>query len=329
MHDELAPDAQMFANRLHKNYKHLARWARQNSIYCYRVYDADLPEFAMAIDLYRNERTPEQVWIHVQEYEPPKSVDSERAQRRLQAALLAVQNVFKLESKYIFTKTRRPQKGLNQYEKLAQQQQFYSVSEQHLQFLVNFTDYLDTGLFLDHRITRQKLAELAKGKHFLNLFAYTASATVYAASGGARTTTTVDMSNTYLQWAQRNMALNQLEGAQHQFIQANCIEWIEQQTGRNYDLIFLDPPSFSNSKRMQTTFDVQRDHVALLSAAGKLLSAEGILIFSNNFRRFKMDDQALPHLSIQEITRSTIPKDFARNQRIHHCWRIQRANVGS
>jgi 23S rRNA (guanine2445-N2)-methyltransferase / 23S rRNA (guanine2069-N7)-methyltransferase len=195
------------------------------------------------------------------------------------------------------------------------------VHEGDCRFLVNFTDYLDTGLFLDHRPTRQMLRELAAGKHFLNLFAYTGAATVYAAAGGARATTTVDLSQVYLDWAQRNLALNGFSGAQHEFVRADCLEWLQRER-RRFDLIFLDPPTFSTSKRMDATFDVQRDHGPLLRAAAGLLAPGGVLIFSNNNRRFKMDREALPELLIEEITRQTLPRDFERNPRIHNCWRI-------
>jgi 23S rRNA (guanine2445-N2)-methyltransferase / 23S rRNA (guanine2069-N7)-methyltransferase len=195
---------------------------------------------------------------------------------------------------------------------------------------VNFEDYLDTGLFLDHRITRSKLGELAKAKRFLNLFAYTGTATVYAARGGATATTTVDMSNTYLEWAQKNMSLNGYSPDQnqtkdqHQFIQANCIQWLKNNTKQDrYDLIFLDPPSFSSSKRMESTFDVQRDHASLIQDTAKLLTANGLLIFSNNLRHFKMDDNIAEKFQVNDITKETIPKDFERNPRIHNCWEIR------
>jgi 23S rRNA (guanine2445-N2)-methyltransferase / 23S rRNA (guanine2069-N7)-methyltransferase len=221
-------------------------------------------------------------------------------------------------------KVRRRQKGQAQYEKLATERQFHEVGEGGLHFLVNFTDYLDTGLFLDHRLTRARLRDLAYGKHFLNLFAYTGAATVYAAAGGAASTTSVDMSRTYLDWARKNLALNGYSDARHRYIQADCLTWLDQaaQDRQRYDLIFLDPPSFSNSTRMAHTFDVQRDHPALLEATARLLAPRGALIFSNNLRNFKMDRAALPGLRIEDITHATIPEDFARNPRIHNCWKI-------
>ncbi|PCI23682.1 MAG: 23S rRNA (guanine(2445)-N(2))/(guanine(2069)-N(7))-methyltransferase, partial [SAR324 cluster bacterium] len=189
-------------------------------------------------------------------------------------------------------------------------------------FYVNFGDYLDTGLFLDHRITRGLIGKMAAGKHFLNLFAYTGSATVYAAKGGAKSTTTVDTSKIYLGWAKRNLALNGFSFETHRFEQADCLKWMKAER-RRYDLIFLDPPTFSNSKKIVGTFDVQRDHVELIGMAVKLLTPGGSLIFSNNFRRFKMDFDNLKDLSIEDLTKSTLPKDFERHPKIHNCWKIQ------
>jgi 23S rRNA (guanine2445-N2)-methyltransferase / 23S rRNA (guanine2069-N7)-methyltransferase len=203
---------------------------------------------------------------------------------------------------------------------------FHVVEEGGCKVLVNFEDYLDTGLFLDHRPIRLMIQQQAKGKRFLNLFAYTGSATVHAARGGARSTTTVDMSNTYLNWAKKNMQLNNMQG-EHEFIQADCLDWLateaKQPYSRQYDLIFLDPPTFSNSKRMDDVFDVQTDHVSMIKNAISLLAPDGVLYFSTNFRRFKLDSSALSGLVIDDITADTIPEDFARNPKIHYCWRIR------
>jgi 23S rRNA (guanine2445-N2)-methyltransferase / 23S rRNA (guanine2069-N7)-methyltransferase len=191
---------------------------------------------------------------------------------------------------------------------------------------VNFDDYLDTGLFLDHRPIRLLIQKQAQGKRFLNLFAYTGSATVHAAVGGASVTTTVDMSNTYLQWAKDNLALNTTTG-RHEFIQANCVQWLASEAkrqSRQYDLIFLDPPTFSNSKRMEDVFDIQLDYIALIEHASKLLTPTGTLYFSTNFRRFKFDLTQFSGLNIADITAKTIPEDFARDQKIHYCWQITR-----
>jgi len=319
--EKLSEGAKMFANRLKKNLKHLRRWAKRENIYCYRLYGADLPEYAIAVDLYQGEKT----WVHVQEYEAPKNVDQQNARRRVREALSVILEVLEIPEDQLYFKVRRQQKGTAQYEKLATNKHYYEVYEGNCRFWVNFEDYLDTGLFLDHRTTRSKLAELAKGKHFLNLFAYTGTGSVHAAMGGAKSTLTVDMSNTYLQWAKRNLILNGLDSDHHRTEQANCLEWLDQAANQNkkYGLIFLDPPSFSASKRMEGTFDVQRDHVSLIKKTVSLLEPDGVLIFSNNLRRFKMDIESLPGLNIKDISRLTLPMDFERNPRIHNCWEIQ------
>ena len=323
--------ARMVANRLRKNRKHLARWRKQNGIHCYRLYDADLPEYAVAVDAY--EGTDEDAgdgprWVHVQEYAAPKTIDEAKARRRLEDALAAVREVLEVGPGTLFVKVRRRQKGREQYEKLAASARLHTVEEGGHRFLVNFEDYLDTGLFLDHRLTWAMVQAEARGRGFLNLFAYTGSATVYAAAGGATATTTVDMSRTYLDWAGRNLALNGFEGDEHQRVQADCLQWLDAgPRRRRYGLIFLDPPSFSSSKRMHGTFDVQRDHVDLLRRVLELLEPDGLLSFSNNNRRFKMDREALPDVVIEEVSRATLPKDFERNPRIHNCWRIRRQST--
>jgi len=314
--ESLGEGATMFANRLSKNLRNLGRWARQNDITCYRLYDADLPEYAVAVDLYEG-------WVHVQEYEAPATVDAKKAALRLREVMGVLPLVLQVPPEHIHLKVRRRQKGAAQYQKFDQRSEFFEVREGGCRFLVNFSDYLDTGLFLDHRQTRQILRGLAPGTRFLNLFAYTGTATVYAAAGGALSTTTVDLSPTYLEWAQRNLSLNGLDGDRHEVVRADCLEWLKRQR-RQFDLIFLDPPTFSTSKKMEKTFDVQRDHVPLLLAAARLLTPGGILIFSNNCRRFKMDLEALPDLQVEEITRQTIPRDFERSPRIHNCWKITR-----
>lgn len=321
---ELSASAEMLANRLRKNIKQLAKWARREQVECYRVYDADLPEYALAIDLYQNEDAR---WLHVQEYEAPKQVAEEDARRRLREALAVIPSVLEIPQDHLFLKVRKRQKGSAQYEKVGEERQFYQVRENGCRFWVNFADYLDTGLFLDHRITRGMLAELAHGRDFLNLFAYTASGTVYAAHGGARSTTTVDMSRTYLDWGRRNMELNGFKGRQHQFVQADCLRWLHeaQAERQRYGLIFLDPPTFSTSKRMQDKMDIQKDHVQMIRQACNLLTNDGVLIFSNNFRKFRLDSEALSGLEIEEISRQTLPQDFARNSKIHHCWKIRRS----
>jgi 23S rRNA (guanine2069-N7)-methyltransferase / 23S rRNA (guanine2445-N2)-methyltransferase len=319
-----AGGAEMLANRLRKNIKNLRRWARREGVSCYRLYDADLPEYAFAIDLYQGEKT----WVHVQEYQAPASIDAAKAEARLADAVAVINEVLDIPAEQIFLKVRRKQKGRTQYERQGVAGRLHEVAENGCRFLVNFEEYLDTGLFLDHRRTRAMIGELAAGKRFLNLFAYTGTATVYAARGGARATTSVDLSKTYLEWARRNMALNGFSEGKHQFIQADCIAWLETESHNpktnRYDLIFLDPPTFSNSKGMRAAFDVQRDHGALISKAARLLEPDGLLVFSTNFRRFKLDAAALGGLTSEQITRRTIPQDFERNPKIHFCWRISK-----
>jgi 23S rRNA (guanine2445-N2)-methyltransferase / 23S rRNA (guanine2069-N7)-methyltransferase len=309
----------MFANRLRKSLRHLGKWARREGVTCYRVYDGDLPEYALAVDLYEG-------WAHVQEYAAPATVDPTRAQRRLTDAMAVIPEALGIPAERVVLKVRRRQKGLSQYERQAATGQFREVHEGGLRFLVNLTDYLDTGLFLDHRLTRRMIRELVTGARFLNLFAYTGTASVYAAAGGAASTATVDMSAVYLDWARRNMALNEFhEGRTHRLVRADCLAWLAAAHPERYHVIFVDPPTFSNSARMgERTFDVQRDHVDLLRGVAKLLARDGVILFSNNFRHFKMHRHALPDLTIEEITHATIPPDFQRNPRIHTCWRITR-----
>jgi 23S rRNA (guanine2445-N2)-methyltransferase / 23S rRNA (guanine2069-N7)-methyltransferase len=280
-----------------------------------------MPEYAVAVDLYEQ-------WLHVQEYQAPSSIDPDQAAKRLDEVMEALPEALDIPPGRIFLKVRRRQAGPSQYGKLDAGGELHEVREGNCRLLVNFTDYLDTGLFLDHRPTRLMIQQQAAGKRFLNLFGYTASATVHAARGGAAATVTVDMSRTYLDWARRNLALNGFrEGAQHRLVQADCLAWLEKESERQterFDLIFLDPPTFSNSKGMEGTFDVQRDHVPLLRQAVRLLEKDGVLLFSNNYRRFKMDREALPELLIEDITAETIPQDFSRNPRIHNCWRVKK-----
>lgn len=311
---EVATD---FANRLQKNIKKISKWAKQQGLDAYRLYDADLPEYNLAVDRYAD-------YIVVQEYAAPKNIDENKARQRLLDAVTATLHVTGVETNKLILKVRQKQKGTNQYEKLANKGEYFYVNEYGVQLWVNLTDYLDTGLFLDHRLTRKMIGELAKGKDFLNLFAYTGSATVHAALGGAESTTTVDMSNTYLNWAEQNLILNDIEGKQHKLIQADCLQWLEK-CDRQFDLIFVDPPTFSNSKRMEESWDVQRDHVKLMSNLKRVLSNNGTIVFSNNKRGFKMNLVALEELGLSavEISHKTLPLDFERNKQIHNCWMIQ------
>ncbi len=321
---ELLSDAAvMFANRLKKNLRYYQRWARQNAVFCYRVYDADLPDYAVAVDLYQGA----DLWVLVQEYQAPSTIDPDKAEQRLVEALAATRQVLQIAAERVVLKIRRRQKGAGQYEKQADTRHFIEVEESGCRFLVNLRDYLDSGLFLDHRLTRQLIRDLAEGRHFLNLFAYTGTATVYAAKGGALTTTSVDLSKTYLDWAARNLELNGIrQDNGHRLERSDVLEWLPRAAAerRRYGLIFLDPPTFSQSKAMSGTFDVQRDHIELLTRTGRLLEPGGLLIFSTNARRFTLDQEALPGWSIEDISARTIPRDFERNARIHQCWKLQR-----
>ncbi|HEY3659378.1 MAG TPA: bifunctional 23S rRNA (guanine(2069)-N(7))-methyltransferase RlmK/23S rRNA (guanine(2445)-N(2))-methyltransferase RlmL [Steroidobacteraceae bacterium] len=315
------PGAQMFANRLRKNLKLFDAWALREHIECFRVYDADMPEYAFAIDLYGREGRH----VHVQEYAPPKTVNQESARERRREVLAVLPEVLSVPLQHVHSRVRKPQKGSEQYEKRENVAERHVVREGGLKFWVNFRDYLDTGLFLDHRIMRQMLRDWAKDADFLNLFCYTGSATVYAAGGGARSTTSVDLSNTYLDWAHENLLLNGFGGAEHELFRADCLEWLESQAiwGPRFDLIFVDPPTFSNSKRMEGVLDVQRDHVGMIRRSLQLLRPGGRLVFSTNYTRFKLDSEALADLAIEDITARTIPKDFERHAKIHRCFVVR------
>ena len=315
------PGAQMFANRLRKNLQRLDPWAAREHIDCFRVYDADMPEYAFAIDLYGRDSRH----VYVQEYAPPKSVNQESARERRREALAVLPEVLSVPLPQVHTRVRKPQKGAEQYEKRDSAAERHAVQEGGLKFWVNFRDYLDTGLFLDHRIVRGMLRGWAKDADFLNLFCYTGSATVYAAAGGARSTTGVDLSNTYLDWAHENLLLNGFRGDNHELYRADCLAWLEEQEpqGARFDLIFLDPPTFSNSKRMDGVLDVQRDHVGMIRRSLKLLRPAGRLVFSTNYTRFKLDAEALADLAIEDISAATVPKDFERHARIHRCFVVR------
>lgn len=303
-----------FANRLKKNIKQLNKWSKRENVSCYRLYDADIPEYSVAVDLYED-------WLHVQEYVPPKTIDEAVAERRLLDILAVLPEVTGISSERIILKRRERQTGRRQYEKRSEEQDFLTVREGQVELLVNLTDYLDTGLFLDHRPTRLEIAKLAEGKRFLNLFCYTATASVHAAMAGAKCTS-IDMSRTYINWAKDNFRLNHLTIDDHQFIQADCVKWLEEAT-MTYDLIFMDPPTFSNSKRMEDVLDIQRDHSALIKDAMRCLKKSGLLIFSNNLRKFKLDEELLELFDIEDRTAQSIPFDYARRTNIHHCFHIK------
>ncbi|MCA1714982.1 MAG: bifunctional 23S rRNA (guanine(2069)-N(7))-methyltransferase RlmK/23S rRNA (guanine(2445)-N(2))-methyltransferase RlmL, partial [Gammaproteobacteria bacterium] len=331
----LSDGAQMVANRLRRNLRKLGSWRTREGVTCFRAYDADLPEYAAAIDVYTTDdgsidhgaAVPAgDTWLHVQEYAAPAEIPQAVARRRLDELLAAARDVFSLPVEQIALKTRAIGKGGSKYADLAAGRlgrgQFLVVREGDARLRVNLFDYLDTGLFLDHRPLRLRIADEAEDTRFLNLFGYTGAATVHAAVGRARTTTTVDLSATYLQWCADNLRENGIGGMQHRLVQADALQWLEADRG-SYDLIFCDPPTFSNSARTHD-FDVQREHVRLLHAAMSRLAPGGALYFSNNFRRFRLDLDAVAQFAqVEDITAQTIPPDFARNPRIHRCWRLR------
>jgi len=334
-----SPGALMFANRLLKNVKRLARLAQRAQATCYRLYDADMPEYSFAIDRYAVAAAGT-VHLHVQEYAAPASIDVDAARRRRREALASLPGALQVAAENIHLRLRQRQSGPDQYQRQpaaagsAAEDRTLTVEEGGLKFLVNLDDYLDTGLFLDHRLTRARLRERARGARFLNLFCYTASATVYAASGGARSTLSLDLSNGYLDWAAQNFALNGLDRAQHRLERADCREWLRAAAAQAanagmagagvapFDLIFLDPPTFSNSKRMHGVLDVQRDHPELIDLCMRLLAPGGLLLFSTNAQRFRLDPEIEQRWQVKDISAQTLPFDFERNPRIHRCYEI-------
>lgn len=317
---DLGENAQMLNNRLLKNYKHLKKWAKKENIQCYRIYDADLPEYAFSLDLYQGETR----WAQMHEYKAPPSIDKNKARHRIREALGIIPAILDISQDQLFYKLREQQKGAKQYDKQQTKTQFHSVYEGGLKFQVNFTNYIDNGLFLDHRLTRQLIRELAKDKQVLNLFSYTGSISVYAAAGGAASVTSIDLSKTYMEWCKENFKINNIDLKNHSFIREDCLEWIKRpHPSRKYDLIFLDPPTFSNSKKMENSFDIQRDHADLIRMTMQHLATDGLLIFSNNFRKFKMEKSLFETYSINDITKRTLAKDFTRSPKIHNCWEIR------
>lgn len=318
----LGEGAQMLLNRLRKNQRRLEGWLSTAATDSYRLYDADLPEYAVAIDRYGSA-------VHVQEYQPPRTISDHVARQRMSDVRRALQELWPECAGQMFFKQRRRQKGLDQYQPLRAGQSgssVFQVVEGEARFEVNLSDYLDTGLFLDHRPLRRLIHARADGKRVLNLFCYTAAITVQAALGGAQSSLSIDMSNTYLDWAKRNLDINGLQVTQHRLLRADCLTWLEtapQEFAPSFDLIVCDPPTFSNSKKMEGILDVQRDHGVLIEQCMALLVPGGELYFSNNFRRFRMDDSIRERYRVEDITAATIDKDFSRNPRIHNCWRIR------
>jgi 23S rRNA (guanine2445-N2)-methyltransferase / 23S rRNA (guanine2069-N7)-methyltransferase len=319
----LSEGAQMVANRLRKNLKRLKSWREREGVFAWRAYDADLPEYSAAVDVYSEDGGEARTFVHVQEYEAPATIPEADSRRRFGELLDAVREVFAVPTEQVSIKTRARGKGGSKYGQMDKRGELVPVREGQARLLVNLYDYLDTGLFLDHRPVRLRIGREARGKRMLNLFAYTGAASVQAAVGGARSTTSVDLSGTYLEWAAKNLALNAASGSSHQLVQADVMAWLAADRGQ-YDLIFCDPPTFSNSARAQD-FDTQADHVRLLRACCSRLAPDGLLLFSNNFRRFKLDQAAIAEFATCiEISPRTIDPDFERNPRIHRCWELRR-----
>lgn len=309
-------DFSAFSNRLRKNARHLGKWARRQKISCYRVYDRDIPEFPLAVDLYQDR-------AHLQEFDTGWQMPEEAHAQWVETVREHAAQALELPLQNIIYKLRARQRGESQYEKTGSMGEDFVVDEGGHRFVVNLAAYLDTGLFLDHRITRSMVQGRAAGKRFLNLFAYTGSFTVYAAAGGAASSVTVDMSNTYQDWSLRNFELNGMDLKRHKLVRADVFAYLEQAiaTGEKFDLIVMDPPSFSNSKKMQGVLDVQRDHSKLINSCVELLAPGGELFFSTNLRSFKLDDSALVSSQVKNISAQTVPEDF-RNKKIHYCWLI-------
>ena len=310
-------DITAFANRLGKNAKHYLKWARRHNIEAWRLYDRDIPQFPFAIDVYGGQ-------IHLQEYDTGWLMQPEEYEAWLSEVLEAVAFITGFAPADIHLKRRERQKGTQQYEKTGKAGEDFIVHEHGRRFWVNLEKYLDTGLFLDHRNTRQRVGEMAAGKRFLNLFAYTGSFSVYAATGGAAASETVDLSNTYLDWARRNFELNGIDEARHQIVRADVFQYLQAaaQAGKPFDLIVMDPPSFSNSKKMLDILDIQRDHMRLIDGAMALLASDGLLFFSNNLRSFALDEAVAQKYAVKEISKQSVPEDF-RNKKIHQCWEIR------
>jgi len=304
-----------FSNRIRKNFKQASGWAKKQNTNCFRIYDWDIPEIPLAIDYYDGR-------IHIAEYARKKETDHPAQDSFIRELTTTAAAALNIPEKRIHLKLRKQQKGKEQYNKLARTGREHIVLENGLSFRINPWDYLDTGLFLDHRPTRLLFQKDAVGKRVLNLFAYTGSFSVYAAAGGSGEITTVDMSNTYIEWAVRNFKENMLDPNKHRFIRADVLAFLKDEKEQvPYDLVMLDPPTFSNSKKMEGVFDVQRDYPGLIADTLAVMNPNGILYFSTNARKFKLAEEEIHASRIINITNQTIPADF-RNKKIHQCWKI-------
>ncbi|GGA87530.1 class I SAM-dependent methyltransferase [Puia dinghuensis] len=306
----------MFRNRLTKDIRHVAKLARRQGITCYRIYDHDLPEFPFCIERYEDK-------LYLAEYQRRHGMTEEEHRDWLESCIPTISEVLETPDERIYFRERRRKAGRqDQYEKLASEQEFFIAKESGLSFRINLTDYLDTGLFLDHRITRGMVREEAKDKRMLNLFCYTGSFSVYAAAGGAAQVDSVDLSKTYLNWAEANMNGNMpADAKRYQFIHADVKQWLDEAPRDYYDLVVMDPPTFSNSKRMLDFLDIQRDHAELINKTLRAMRAGGVLYFSTNFRRFQLETEKIVATSLKDITRATTPFDF-EGKLFRWCYRI-------
>lgn len=312
----------MLANRLQRMYRHLRKWARRRDIACYRIYDKDIPDQPIIVDWYDSRALVYAMRRKKDETEAQRFEWLAEVEEEVRAGL-ELPDPGPGEEDRLFFKERFQRKGGVQYERIAEERQEFVVPEQGHRFLVNLSDYHDTGLFLDHRITRKMVEGEAAGKRMLNLFCYTGSFSVYAAAGGAAGTTSVDISNTYLEWTRRNFELNGLDPNTNRVERADVLQWLPQaaREGRQFDLIVCDPPTFSNSKKMRGFFDVGVMHPELINGCLELLAPHGVLYFSTNFRGFQLREDELAPCRLEEITAQTVPEDY-RNKKIHRCWRI-------
>lgn len=311
------PKLEMFRNRLTKVFRHLRKTAQRQHITCYRVYDGDIPEFPFSIEVYEQ-------YVYMAEYQRWHGMEEEEYEAWLESCILTVADVLAVAPEDIFLKQRQRKQGRQgQYEKVSFEKEEIIAQEGGLKFKVNLSDYVDTGLFLDHRITRGLVREEAADKRVLNLFCYTGSFSVYAAAGGARSVTSVDLSRTYLTWAEENMRLNGLPAEQHPFVHADVLQYLDTLAPQSFDLVVLDPPTFSNSKRMKDFLDIQRDHVDLLNKTLAALKKGGVIYFSNNYRKFELEEDRINATTIKDITVQTLPFDFQQHM-VRKCYRIMK-----
>ena len=311
-----------FKNRIRKNYRHIRKWAKRTLTNCFRIYDRDIKEYPLAIDFYDGRFCVQYFSYDKEREDPPQELEA--------IVLGALSSIFGVTSEEVFWRTRVRRAKMQQYEKLGEEKTFFTVYEYGVKFKVNLHDYLDTGLFLDHRETRQFVASRARGKKVLNLFAYTCAFSVHAAHAGALLTKSVDLSNTYTAWGKDNFLLNSLSLRNNEIVRADCLLYLgeERVNGKKYDIIVVDPPTISRSKKMETMFDIQEDYVTLLRQALDLLEEDGVLVFSTNSRKFRFDETLFPTCHVQDISRKTIPLDF-HNQKIHRCWLVEKKPIVS